>query len=475
MNSLRSPKPFLKYILAILVPSPHSNLAFSSVCPGFYIFKSLFKQPPSFNSKNYPCKFGLIKNRYISTCVLRSELQRQDTLTKAVIAALGVTTITPHKPEDDRDDQTVRGVSMGPEPDLVDTSIFDILSEFKLDLCLSPPASPDPSVSDLPPSTPSPPLSPTLSRSISFTSAKAATVTKKSMKKKSSKMSSTAPSRSRGSWPLVKYTGRGTPVDRRRRLEWGGFSSEDVAEDGLLFAPGIRYSDDSTSPESPSVDSSVSHSSHAHFTTLMAVPSIYEPAPELGPLEIESSAVRRSEEWEHIMKSVLATTTRQIPDVEDYGDSQVPAFAGTSTTAEEEPLNSTQIRPLKFSIMSKEQVEELNSGLEAELGLNAALDLGFAQEPGNGSKWFNSNLLHLPGSSRASSPSVYSSQAVTLRKRSPIASRASYHRSASSTKAEADVGETDLEAKLLSNPWWRRMFTRLRRVQTLFTFPKTLF
>jgi hypothetical protein len=165
------------------------------------------------------------------------------------------------------------------------------------------------------------------------------------------------------------------------------------------------------------------------------------------------------------MQSVLATTSEEIPEVEH---SQVAAFAGTDT----EPLDSTLIHPLNFSIMSKEQVEELNSGLEEDLGLNAPLDLGFAQEPGSGSKWFSSNLLHLPGSSRASSPSVYSSQAVTLRKRSPITSRASYHRSASSTKAEADVGE-DLEAKLLSTPWWRRMFTRFRRVQ--FTFPKTLF
>jgi len=170
------------------------------------------------------------------------------------------------------------------------------------------------------------------------------------------------------------------------------------------------------------------------------------------------------------MKSVLATTTEEGPKIEESSDSQIPH---TDTTIREEHLDTTQI-PLNFSIMSKEQVEELNSGLEAELGLNAALDLGFGQEPG-GSKWFDSNLLQLRGGSRASSPSVYSSQAITLRKRSPVASRASYHRSTSSTKAEADIGETNGEAKLLSNHWWRRMFNRFRRVQSLFTLPKTLF
>jgi hypothetical protein len=167
------------------------------------------------------------------------------------------------------------------------------------------------------------------------------------------------------------------------------------------------------------------------------------------------------------MKSVLATTTEEDPDIEETGDSQVQA---TSTTAEEEHQETI---PLNFSIMSKEQVAELNSGLEAELGLNAALDLGF-QDAGSSSKWFDLNL-QLPGSSRASSPSVYSSQAITLRKRSPAASRLSDHQSASSTKAEADTGEANPEPKLLSTPWWRRMFGQFRRVQTLFTLPKTRF
>jgi len=170
------------------------------------------------------------------------------------------------------------------------------------------------------------------------------------------------------------------------------------------------------------------------------------------------------------MKSVLATTTEEGPKNEESSNSQV-SYTDTTT---EEHLDTTQILPLNFSIMSKEQVEELNSGLEAELGINAALDLGFGQEPGD-SKWFDSNLLQLRGGSRASSPSVYSSQAITLRKRSPVASRASYHRSASSTKAEVDIGETHSETKLLSTHWWRRMFSRFRRVQTLFTLPKTLF
>lgn len=391
------------------------------------------------------------------------------------MAALGVTTRIPTK-NDDRDDQTVRGIVLESDPVLVDTSIFDILSDFKLDLCLSAPSSPTASVSNLPPSTPSPPLSPTLSRSISFSSAKAATTSKKSMKKKPSKVSSTVPARSRGSWPLVKYTGRGTPIDRLRMLEWGGFSTEEVTEDGFLLSPCVRNSEDSTYPESAA--SSASHSHHAQSEgTPNKEPSIYEPPPELGPLEIESPSVRRSAEWDQIMKSVLARTAEGSPNVEESEVSQVSASENTDAIAEEKRQDSdTQIPPLNFFIMSKEQVEEFNSGLEAELGLNAALDLGFVRETGSSTKWTDLKLHQLPGlSSRASSPSVYSSQAVTLRKRSPAVSRASDRRSASSTKAEADTGEADPGPKSQNGPWWRRMFGRFRRVQTLFALPKTLF
>ncbi|KAG6885867.1 hypothetical protein C0992_004830 [Termitomyces sp. T32_za158] len=53
----------------------------------------------------------------------------------------------------------------------------------------------------------------------------------------------------RGPWPLVRYVGRGTPIDRTRRSEWGATSTEDdgdadadaddVGEDGMCL-PSLR-------------------------------------------------------------------------------------------------------------------------------------------------------------------------------------------------------------------------------------------
>lgn len=233
--------------------------------------------------------------------------------------------------------------------------------------------------------------------------------------------------------------------------------TEEVAEDGLLFSTRVRYSEDSTSPPSMASSSSLMNKE----------PSIYEAPPELGPLEIESSLARRSLEWDHIMKSVLATATEQCPDMHGIGDARVVLFGGTDV--EEERRDVSQSIPLNFSIMSQEQIEELNSGLEAELGLNAALDLGFGQKQGSSSKWFD--LLQIPGSSRASSPSVYSSQAVTFCKRSPV-SHASDDQFAS-IKAETGEANPEPMSSIGSTPWWRRMVSRFRRAQTWLTFPKT--
>jgi len=394
----------------------------------------------------------------------RLELSRQDILTRAIEAAEEELAKAPLR-EDDGDDETIRGLPVVPN-DGVDTSIFDVLSEFRLDLCLSPPTSPTPSTSDLPATTPSPPSSPVLSRSFSFVSQKASTLAiDKSAKNSSSvKNPSTAPARTRGSWPLIKYTGRGTPIDPRRRMEWAGFSTEEVAEDGLLFSTSVR---------SPSLDSAVRSSEEflspesdhapAHPSPIAKsasfskrAPSIHEPPPELGPLDIECSSSSKSEEWDSIIKSILASTLQEHPPIEECKNSE-----GGVVVLEECPPEGA----MDFCIMSKEQVEELHTGLETDLGLNDFLDLGLGQRPGSAMKWFDVNLLRPSSVSRCSSPSVYSSQAISPRKRSPAPSQTFDQRSMSSTKADHH-GTSNADHKVVSNPWWRSIFTRVRRIQT---------
>ncbi len=389
----------------------------------------------------------------------RLELSRQDILTRAIEAAEEELAKVPLR-EDDDDAETIRGLPMESNGG-VDTSIFDVLSEFRLDLCLSPPTSPTPSTSDLPATTPSPPSPPILSRSFSFVSQKAPTVAvDKSVKKSSSeKFSSTAPARTRGSWPLIKYTGRGTPIDPRRRMEWAGFSTEEVVEDGLLFSTSVRSPsfdsavhslEECSPPESDHAPAHPSPITNSAFSK--KAPSIHEPPPELGPLDIECSSSSKSEEWDSIIKSILATTLQEHPPIEECKNSE-----GGVVVLEECPPKGA----MNFCIMSKEQVEELNTGLETDLGLNSSLDLGLGQRPGSAMKWFDLNLRV----SRCSSPSVYSSQAISPRKRSPAPSQTFDQRSMSSTKADHH-GTSNADHKLISNSWWRSIFTRVRRIQT---------
>lgn len=382
---------------------------------------------------------------------------------------------------DDNDNATIRVRAPGAG---IDTSIFAVFADFELDLsCLSPPSSPTPSTSELPPSsTPSPPPSPQpspiLSRSISFASHLGPLTTNKSSKKSkksssSANLSATAPVGVRGSWPLIKYAGRGTPIDRSRRLEWGGFSGEGVAEDGHLFS-GVRStsmdsanrpSERSNSPEwdyrSP-LTSSISHSSHSRSisqSTSHRSASTHEPPPELAPLEGLGSD--KADEWDSIMKTVLSPTT-ELP--------KIIYSTVHHTELIDHDRKSTDIHPTTSpTTMSPEQIEQLNSGLEIDLGLNAALDLGLGQR--GGMNWFDLGLLPTSGSGRES-PSVYSSRAPTPRPSRPPSLHESEHRSTTSTKAEM----TEIvEIKSETAPWWRRMLLRIRRVQTLIIVHKNRF
>jgi hypothetical protein len=271
---------------------------------------------------------------------------------------------------------------------------------------------------------------------------------------------------------MIKYAGRGTPIDRSRRLEWGGFSGEGVAEDGLLFSSvrstsmdsATRPSERSTSPEwdyrSP-LASSMSQSSNARSfsqSTAHGSTSFHEAPPELAPLEgLGSDKVG---EWDSIMKTVLSPTI-ELPEIKNStGEETGPIYHNN---------RSTFLNPTASPTMSPEQIEKLNNGLEIDLGINAALDLGLGQQ--GGMNWFNLGLLPSSASGRES-PSVYSSQAPTPRPSRPPSLRESEHRSTTSTKTEINDA---VHVKSEPAPWWRKILLRFRRVQTLLTIHKSRF
>ena len=362
---------------------------------------------------------------------------------------------------DENDDKTIR---FSAEPAILHGSIFDGFGDFDLDLsCLSsPPSSPTPSTSVLPPDTPSPPSSPILSRSTSFITRVSPLPQKKSKKKLSSPHLGGATIGSgttiRGSWPLIKYAGRGTPIDRNRRLEWGGFSGEEVAEDGVLFSAVRSTSLDSAIRPSQWSHISAFSSSHSYTasseSTSRGDDAPQEQPPELAPILIEGLGADKSDEWDSIMKKVLASSSTDAPP-SDLIEDVSPALPSSPTLPPAVPHADSDLEV---------------HGLEIDLGFNAALDLGLGRRGGR--NWFDLGLL--PKSANGDdTPSVYSSRAPTPRPSTPPIVRASERRSTiTSTKAEGNGG---IIINTESHPWWRRFLLRIRKVQSLMTVHKSRF
>lgn len=299
--------------------------------------------------------------------------------------------------------------------------------------------------------------------------------TKKSKKASSPQLSATAPAGTRGSWPLIKYAGRGTPIDRNRRLEWGGFSGDEAAEDGVLFSAArstsldsnaIRPSQRSLSPEwhySSNMSSSLSHSTHSEATSHKIGP-LHEPPPALAP--VEALGLNEAEEWDSIMKTVLSPTR------EPEAPTHIETLAAEEDTKEEataSDLDRKKDPPVRL-VMTPEQLEQMNNGLEIDLGIDAALDLGLGR--GSGMNWFDLGLLPASASGRES-VSIYSSQVATPRASPPVSVRASEHRSTTSTKA--NPAGPDGDAKSPAFRWWQKMMMRIRQVHNLITIHKNRF
>jgi hypothetical protein len=283
-----------------------------------------------------------------------------------------------------------------------------------------------------------------------------------------------------GSWPLSRYLGRGTPIDRGRASEWsggkpeGGANGEDVAEDGVLFST-VR----STSIDSTPQPSQRSISPLAEWNYISPPPLVYtpysarrrstvslgvEPLPESVKIQLKGIDPNSSAEWASSTQQVLASpisaasTSTSTPELSSETETQ---FESAMQSAEELQLRTPDAdeheRGGEAAIerdMERERVRarEMDLGLET---LHAAVDQGLGLIPG-GMTWFDVGIL--PGSGRAS-PSVYSCD-------QPSTPRISRPQSVdpSETRTEARFA---LRERLETHLWWRRFLSRLRRLREI--------
>ena len=361
------------------------------------------------------------------------------------------------------------------------STFFDGFTDFQLDLsCLSAPSSPVASHSELsldeelgaiePPRTPSPASAavPILARSTSFASQMSPLPLLKSARRLSSPQLASEPSgkSSRGSWPLIKFAGRGTPIDRSRWLEWGGGQVHEVTEDGVIyggggirstsFDSGARPSERSLSPDwrhiSPlSLTRTNSTASESFAPPLTEI----EPPPALAP--IEKPAI---DEWDSLLNSVLGSVEEKPEQAEEQQCEDGPKSHEACIPAVKKAA------PINFSLMTPEQVEQLNAGLDMELGLNASLDLGLSCHE-VGKAWSDFQPLPSSGCGR-DSPSMYS-QAQTQRESPPPSIHRSEQRSNTVCTIEAAGVGVELSKTSRQRRWWKRVLYRLRKVRTVMT------
>jgi hypothetical protein len=224
----------------------------------------------------------------------------------------------------------------------------------------------------------------------------------------------------RGSWPLVKHVGRGTPVDKTRLVEWGTLGGEEVAEDGLLLSPVRSTSLDSVSrqpqrPASPEWNQLLA----PHPTVLAPSPPIRplfpssrsrqfdEPPPEL-PISINTSS---SEEWSSLMHMVLKSTSPAGDDTGDPTANGEPELTGdfppgTDRREDHEPkLSMEAVTERDQSCLTPEEIRQLDMELGNNLGLNEALNLGLSLH--GGMNLFNLDIIPPDGGDPTDSPSVY--------------------------------------------------------------------
>lgn len=298
----------------------------------------------------------------------------------------------------------------------------------------------------------------------------------------------------RGSWPLVKHVGRGTPVDKTRLVEWGTLGGEEVAEDGLLLSPVRSTSLDSVSRQSHRPASPEwCHLLAPHPTVLAPGPPIHssfprsrsrlfdEPPPEL-PISINTSS---SEEWSSLMHMVLKPTSPAGDSPNDTDDPNANGELelagdfppGTDRKEDHDGPNLSSVEAVTErdqSCLTPEEIRQLDMELGNNLGLNEALNLGLSLH--GGMNLFNLDIIPPDGYDRTDSPSVY-----PLDDETPLASRPpSIHplednmsdNTARTEAAQEAAGVAVQGLKRTARTWWHRFIKGLRRVHSVLHFQR---
>lgn len=258
----------------------------------------------------------------------------------------------------------------------------------------------------------------------------------------------------RGSWPLYRYVGRGTPVDPTRRSQWGGY---EAAEDGTLQSGHVRSASTDSTGRLPcrSVSPDWHHvSSDSSPSALTTQPSFL--LPEESKIQFDVQPTDQSE-WDSFMNTVLEPGKNATPPPPSPPRSPVPRrHSGVGVV--DSPLGPVD-----------------SSSLEIDLGLDAALDLGLGL--GRGMNWFELGMLP---SSGFDSPSVYSSPPTTPRRSRPVSLDDSMNgiinpvtaeKRNSFTKGQSQGGVVEkgvAEAEeRRAEAWWRKLLGKLRKLQSI--------
>ncbi|KAF9446072.1 hypothetical protein P691DRAFT_777119 [Macrolepiota fuliginosa MF-IS2] len=436
---------------------------------------------------------------------------------------------------DDDDITTIQPGSLFPSDDTSDTAtIFEAFKEVSLDLTLSfstqnspsAPTSELPTLESTSPTSPSavyPPSGPvsaeaapsthTLSRTISFASriTPLSPLMKAKKKFKSTKFSpEQSSSILRGSWPAIKYVGRGTPVDKNRRKEWSGLSVENVDEDGLLFSSEMRAT--SLDSRSPRLSSSsdwdflnpglpISGSPRSGKRSVSAHGPLEEGEEEerVPPLQkIEIKLESSTEDWASVMETVLSSA-KQDNEVETKPptvteETKPPTVTGEAEETERVEMERAEEEAKEDDVpqdnqLSAEELDKLQSNLRFDINIDKALDLGFTPA-GDGGTLFT--LAAITDSDHSNltvrrTPTVSSHSQYSTPSEGPSDDRPATvvaHQSTTRPQGEQTSARilTDIRSTAKADPrivtklspktddgfpWWKKALGRIKRVQTL--------
>ncbi|KAK1221161.1 hypothetical protein PQX77_016038 [Marasmius sp. AFHP31] len=415
-----------------------------------------------------------------------------------------------------------------PELDIISNFKSDGFSDFELDLsCLSNPPSPlredmplasSAHVGALELSSPSPPSEPKQSPSLPFFSSsppnRDPTPSPKMTPLELLKNSSNEP---RNSWPLIKYVGRGTPIDPNRRIEWGhGSNNDDVPnEHGVLFSSSSNGGGRANSLDSAVRSSSqewhhVASPSHnrSHSHTLSGPPralspllqltldmSPLDPLPETSKLQvkgIESDPDEWTSVMDTVMKSSGGASGSGSGSAGTSGSGNADTSAGPSPPVKDGDEPSAQARPTDIAMFGLDTAVDLGLGLGT--GMNF-FNLGLA--PGT-SDVGHGHSIHRASTTGRDSPSVYSTAPPTPEGLSPPESVAVNDEKEKGEGREGrdgrpsevrerrnnvDDDEEEDSTAAIGTPttgsaqynahehhhrvsqWWRKIFTQLRKLQ----------